>query len=1087
MYSALRTCSALLLCAALSPVFGQTFTPLSTNLEPLYRGNIVWNDLDVDGDLDLLYSGLSDGGNEFKTLVYENVSGSFVIHTTSLPAMRNGDIALGDYDNDGDPDVLMSGLGLSGNFSALYKNNGNFNFVLATSFPGILNSTATWADIDNDEDIDLMLSGVDDNTGTSDPFIDKTFLYRNDGATFTLLPDTQLPPCSQCATDWADVNADGHVDMVITTVSKNGQRLTELYVNNGDYTFTLDETQDLSPLFNGDVRWGDLDRDGRMDLLLSGVRDDGTIATEVYQNDNGHLVRSDITDFRTVGENWNRGTRWVDYNNDGWQDIILSGRGTSVVDLEYVFKGYINNGDSTFTEEDFGIDGLSDGSIDVGDFDNDGDLDIAYMGMSSLGATAGILLNTLKSSSFVANTKPLPPAVAGLSATTFRSQLHLRWPDGSDTQTPTDGLNYNFWLQQGSTKLIVPNANRTTGFVTTNNVPNGHARRIQLPDLAEGSYTWGVQSIDGARAGSVFTAPKALYKLNGPEAVKAEIVDETHVKLTWIDHSAMETSYRIERSTDPNTGYATQATVAANATTFTDNFAFVTETTYYYRVYASNVSGSSGYDSLQVIVPAAPENPFGRLVQAARIALSWDDMSNYETAFEIEGKPASSGSFSVLATVGADVQEFSSAGLTEGTGYQYRVRAKNEYGYSAYSSPVTISTNFRPRGADLAKAGTEDENIAFTTDEFVTKFTDQDVDDFFQSIFVATLPVRGTLKLATATVVAGQQILRGDLSGLSYVPAANDNGLTSFDFYYSDGKDSSNVAHHVNINIAPVNDAPVFTIPERVDLEEDFAPITLVPEMSIPADEQSQPITWTIAPAEVDGINMAFDAATGALALSPVENAFGQWQFTITADDGQSEHNSHSTTVDVIVRSVNDAPVIAFIEDIAVEKAQPIPSVTLVVTDADNALTDISFGVTSDNQAVIKNSNLHINGMVLSITPELKVGKAVINVRATDGISIGTREFTLEILTITDVEEFVSGVSVYPNPVERELLIAVDQNFTPPFQIVVRDALGREVVNQVIEGHSSQVDFGDLRSGMYFLKVLSPKHDVLYQSKVSHR
>src|SRR4051812_47551569 len=98
---------ALLLLSAFSLVsVAQTFENLSSGLEPLYGGRIHWSDLDNDGDLDLIYSGLKDGANEFRTLVYENTTGTFVLRATSLPDLRDGEITLGDYDGDGDPDVL---------------------------------------------------------------------------------------------------------------------------------------------------------------------------------------------------------------------------------------------------------------------------------------------------------------------------------------------------------------------------------------------------------------------------------------------------------------------------------------------------------------------------------------------------------------------------------------------------------------------------------------------------------------------------------------------------------------------------------------------------------------------------------------------------------------------------------------------------------------------------------------------------------------------------------------------------------------------------------------------------------------------
>src|SRR6187402_495561 len=114
----------------------QTFQEHSTELPGQYEGRIQWVDLDSDGDLDLMYSGFAEDGNEYHTLVYENNAGTFSERATALPDLRNGELAWGDFDKDGDPDVLLSGLSTSGNISALYENTGSFGFTLKASFPG---------------------------------------------------------------------------------------------------------------------------------------------------------------------------------------------------------------------------------------------------------------------------------------------------------------------------------------------------------------------------------------------------------------------------------------------------------------------------------------------------------------------------------------------------------------------------------------------------------------------------------------------------------------------------------------------------------------------------------------------------------------------------------------------------------------------------------------------------------------------------------------------------------------------------------------------------------------------------------------
>lgn len=1075
--------AALIIGASPSYIYAQSFEDISAGLDPLSGGRMNWADLDNDGDLDIIYSGTSgDASQTFYTRVYENNGGTFVLRTTNLPHLRNGEITPGDFDKDGDADMLLSGYTVAGNTSAIYENKGAFDFVLKQSLDGILNATPSWTDIDNDEDLDVVIAG-DDDTGSAEPFVNRIFVYRNNGSTFTPLTSTNLPPCSQCAMDWADVNNDGYTDVVIANITSTEGNSTAIYTNQHDGTFGFDVLLPAPLLYNGDVRFGDYDRDGDMDIVLSGARENGTITTDVYENRGGSFVWRDDLDLYYVGENHHRGTRWIDYNNDGWPDLVLTGRGTSVDDQEYVFKFFRNTRDGYFEEEDaFELNGLADTSVDYGDFDNDGDVDIAYMGLDEQGIRTGILRNQLLSGPFAANTRPLPPT--GLSESFYRGDVHLSWMDGSDAITPTPGLSYNFYLQKGTGKSFIPASNLATGYVMADNPANGHARRVMIPGLAEGNYSWAVQSVDGARAGSSFTAAKTFYKLNGPAANELVIVDPQHVKLTWTDQSALETSYRIERSVDPATSFSTRATLGANVATYTDNFAFVPETAYYYRIYAVNSVRSSGYDSLMFLLSAGPENLYARETHAARVALAWDDMSAFETGYVVERRLASGATFEVLDTLGADVVDFADHGLAEATGYVYRVRALNEYGYSAYSNELTLKTNTRPRGGDLARTGIEDTNIPFTEQEFVDKFSDSDTDDFFTSIYIGALPDRGTLKAGTTLVTAGQRVSRGLLSSLVYSPSADENGTHVINFYYSDGKDSSDVAYKVVMELDAVNDAPVFAFPAKIILDEDFTARTILPDMHIPTDELSQAMTWTIEPTEVTGITVALNSATGALALTPVQDAYGSWTFTIHVDDGQAQNNTHTATVEVVVNSVNDAPQIALINDIAVEKAQPVPPVTLVVTDSDSPVENTLFVVTSDNQAVIKNRNLSIVDFVLHMKPEQKMGKAVITIKASDGVSESTTQFTLEILTITAIEKKARGVDVYPNPVAGALSISIDKTFTPPFSISVRDAVGREVLNTTMESDQAKLDFSGFGAGMYFVKIVTLKNKVLFEGRV---
>ena len=133
-------------------------------------------------------------------------------------------------------------------------------------------------------------------------------------------------------------------------------------------------------------------------------------------------------------------------------------------------------------------------------------------------------------------------------------------------------------------------------------------------------------------------------------------------------------------------------------------------TTYYWRVNAANSYGStsswSSYRYFKTAVgppPNAPGNLIVTPVSSSRIDLTWQDNSNDETGSKIERKTGS-GSYSQIATVGANVRSYSSSGLSANSTYYYRVRAHNAAGNSQYSNEASATTLPPPPPAPTLKS-----------------------------------------------------------------------------------------------------------------------------------------------------------------------------------------------------------------------------------------------------------------------------------------------------------------------------------------------------------------------------------------------
>jgi len=142
---------------------GNTFIELTNvTLLAVWTGSSIWGDYDSDGDLDLLVSG-HDGSQSFSK-IYRNLGNDTFTEQTDilLPGISGGSVAWGDYDNDGDLDILLAGSTGSESISKIFRNDGNNIFTEQSEiiFPGVSNSSVDWGDYDNDGDLDVLLSGL---------------------------------------------------------------------------------------------------------------------------------------------------------------------------------------------------------------------------------------------------------------------------------------------------------------------------------------------------------------------------------------------------------------------------------------------------------------------------------------------------------------------------------------------------------------------------------------------------------------------------------------------------------------------------------------------------------------------------------------------------------------------------------------------------------------------------------------------------------------------------------------------------------------------------------------------------------------
>jgi len=398
-----------------------------------------WIDYDQDGLLDLyLVNGAETRAYKPKerlrsALYHNNGDGTFTDVTLQAGVGAEGlfgmGMAVGDYDNDGFPDLLILGYGRC----ILYHNNRDGTFTDVSAQAGVENrgrwaSSAAWFDYDNDGRLDLIIANYIDWKPESDFWCGErgpgmraychpnnydavpSALYRNNGdGTFTDVSKSSgvgLKPGNGLGVVTFDYDDDGWQDIFIA----NDAIPNYLFHNNGDGSFSeigylagVAVSMDGAPESGMGTDAADITGSGRLGLLVGHLENQ---LARLYENMGGQVFE-DATLRSKIGyatfHMSEFGVRFMDYDNDGATDVFLASG--HVMDNIHAYNGEVyyaepkmmfrNMGNGTFENvsdklgPDFEQPRVSRGAA-VGDFDNDGDLDIL---VNHCGQTPQLLRN----------------------------------------------------------------------------------------------------------------------------------------------------------------------------------------------------------------------------------------------------------------------------------------------------------------------------------------------------------------------------------------------------------------------------------------------------------------------------------------------------------------------------------------------------------------------------------------------------------------------------------------------------------------------------------------------------------------------
>ena len=393
-------------------------------LETMGTG-VAWLDYDQDGLMDLFFV-QSAATDIYKpprplrsALYHNNGDGTFTDVTEKAGLGGEGHygqgVAIGDYDNDGYPDIYVTGYGRA----ILYHNNGDGTFTDVTAKAGVADeggwsTSAGWFDYDKDGWLDLVVINYIEWSPKNNLYCgehrpgyrsychpgnyqsQKTKLYHNNhDGTFTDVSEASgvgKPESKGMGVVLADFNNDGWTDIAIA----NDSWPNFLFLNKHDGTF-----QDVS-LVSGiaaseDGRYeagmgidaADVDGDGWQDVYITHLdfelnrlyrnNRDGTFTDDTFRSGIGNkaILLSGVS------------AKFLDYDNDGWPDILqLNG---SMLDNVQLYHGEVSykepllmfrdlgNGQFEKVSDSLGADfvrPIAGRGLATADYDNDGDIDI---------------------------------------------------------------------------------------------------------------------------------------------------------------------------------------------------------------------------------------------------------------------------------------------------------------------------------------------------------------------------------------------------------------------------------------------------------------------------------------------------------------------------------------------------------------------------------------------------------------------------------------------------------------------------------------------------------------------------------------
>jgi predicted nucleotidyltransferase len=315
-----------------------SFANVNVAVTALQDSSIAWGDYDNDGYADVLVSGLNSTLTPVCELWRNQRNGTFANSGAVLPGVYNGSVAWGDFNNDGKLDILVTGLDSKQHpVTQVLQNMGNGLFLKVSSAPTPVSySSVAVGDFDNDGNLDILLTGLTSNN------VPVTQIWRGNGAFGFSLVNSSLPGVYYGSVAVGDYDNDGYIDILLTGADASSAPVAQVWRNQQNLTFSNIGVP-LPKVYSGSVAWGDFDNDGKRDILISGSDITGAGVCSIWKNMGGNVFANLNAGLTPLN---NTAVAAGDFLNGGSLDIFEAGLTSTGASVAALWKNQVGTSNS---------------------------------------------------------------------------------------------------------------------------------------------------------------------------------------------------------------------------------------------------------------------------------------------------------------------------------------------------------------------------------------------------------------------------------------------------------------------------------------------------------------------------------------------------------------------------------------------------------------------------------------------------------------------------------------------------------------------------------------------------------------------